>query len=85
MVTAVILVVGVMMSSAGPISAFVNRHPTVKVLALFVFAADWHLAGQRGARFPHTERLSLLCDGLLRVCGNDHPASKENGSAGPPA
>jgi len=34
MVTAVILAVCVMMLSAGPISAFVNRHPTVKVLAL---------------------------------------------------
>jgi predicted tellurium resistance membrane protein TerC len=34
MVTAVILAVSVMMFSAGPISAFVNRHPTVKVLAL---------------------------------------------------
>ena len=34
MVTAVILAVGVMMVSAGPISSFVNRHPTVKVLAL---------------------------------------------------
>ena len=34
MVIAVILAVGVMMLSAGPISSFVNRHPTVKVLAL---------------------------------------------------
>jgi len=34
MIAAVILAVGVMMFSAGPISAFVNRHPTVKVLAL---------------------------------------------------
>jgi predicted tellurium resistance membrane protein TerC len=34
MVTAVILAVAVMMLSAGPISSFVNRHPTVKVLAL---------------------------------------------------
>lgn len=34
MVIAVILSVGVMMASAGPISAFVTRHPTVKVLAL---------------------------------------------------
>src|SRR5215471_6557125 len=34
MVTAVILAVGVMMIAAGPINAFVNRHPTVKVLAL---------------------------------------------------
>jgi predicted tellurium resistance membrane protein TerC len=34
MITAVILAVAVMMFSAEPISAFVNRHPTVKVLAL---------------------------------------------------
>lgn len=34
MITAVILAVGVMMFSAGPISSFVNRHPTVKILAL---------------------------------------------------
>src|SRR5215472_8104315 len=34
MVAAVILAVGVMMFSAGPINSFVNRHPTVKVLAL---------------------------------------------------
>lgn len=34
MVTAVILAVAVMIFSAGPISSFVSRHPTVKVLAL---------------------------------------------------
>ncbi len=34
MVAAVVLAVGVMMFSAEPISVFVNRHPTVKVLAL---------------------------------------------------
>ena len=34
MVPAVVLAVVVMMFSAGPISAFVNRHPTVKILAL---------------------------------------------------
>jgi predicted tellurium resistance membrane protein TerC len=34
MIAAVLLAVGVMMFSADPISAFVNRHPTVKVLAL---------------------------------------------------
>jgi predicted tellurium resistance membrane protein TerC len=34
MVTAVVLAVMIMMFSAGPISAFVNQHPTVKVLAL---------------------------------------------------
>jgi predicted tellurium resistance membrane protein TerC len=34
MVAAVVVAVGIMMFSAEPISAFVNRHPTVKVLAL---------------------------------------------------
>jgi predicted tellurium resistance membrane protein TerC len=34
MIAAVILAVGVMMFSAEPISAFVNHHPTIKVLAL---------------------------------------------------
>jgi predicted tellurium resistance membrane protein TerC len=34
MVTAVIVAVGIMMASAEPISAFVHRHPTVKMLAL---------------------------------------------------
>jgi predicted tellurium resistance membrane protein TerC len=34
MVAAVVIAVGVMMFSAGPVSAFVDAHPTVKVLAL---------------------------------------------------
>src|SRR5205823_14383217 len=34
MVAAVVLAVGIMMFSAEPVSLFVNRHPTVKVLAL---------------------------------------------------
>lgn len=34
MVTAVVIAVGVMMVSSGAISDFVNRHPTVKMLAL---------------------------------------------------
>ena len=47
MVTAVILAVSVMMFSAGPISAFVNRHPTVKVLALsFLLLIGVSLVGE---------------------------------------
>ena len=34
MITAIVLAVGFMMFSAGPVSAFVERHPTVKMLAL---------------------------------------------------
>jgi predicted tellurium resistance membrane protein TerC len=47
MVTAVILAVCVMMFSAAPISAFVNRHPTVKVLALsFLLLIGISLVGE---------------------------------------
>ena len=34
MITAVVIAVGIMMVSSGPISKFVERHPTVKMLAL---------------------------------------------------
>jgi predicted tellurium resistance membrane protein TerC len=34
MITAVVLAVAVMMFAAGPVSSFVSRHPTVKMLAL---------------------------------------------------
>ena len=34
MVTAVVIAIGIMLFSAGPISAYVERHPTVKMLAL---------------------------------------------------
>jgi predicted tellurium resistance membrane protein TerC len=34
MITAVVIAVGIMLVSAGSVSAFVERHPTVKMLAL---------------------------------------------------
>ncbi len=34
MVAAIVIAVGVMLVAAGPLSAFVHRHPTIKVLAL---------------------------------------------------
>jgi predicted tellurium resistance membrane protein TerC len=47
MVAAVVIAVGVMMLSAGTISAFVNRHPTVKVLALsFLLLIGLSLIGE---------------------------------------
>jgi predicted tellurium resistance membrane protein TerC len=46
MVAAVLLSVNVMMFSAGAVSAFVNRHPTVKVLALsFLLLIGMSLVG----------------------------------------
>jgi predicted tellurium resistance membrane protein TerC len=47
MVAAVVLAVGVMMFSAGPISSFVNRHPTLKILALsFLLLIGLSLVGE---------------------------------------
>ena len=47
MVAAVILAVGVMIFSAGPISSFINRHPTIKVLALsFLLLIGVSLVGE---------------------------------------
>jgi predicted tellurium resistance membrane protein TerC len=47
MVAAVILAVGVMMLSAKPISSFINRHPTIKVLALsFLLLIGVSLVGE---------------------------------------
>jgi len=74
MVTAVILAVGVMMFSARPISSFVNRHPTVKVLV-----------GRRWPRHAHTEGLYLLCGVLLGLGGSDQPARPESRCACSPA
>jgi predicted tellurium resistance membrane protein TerC len=54
MVVAVVLAVGVMMFSARPISTFVNRHPTVKVLALsFLLLIGMSLVGEgQGMHIP---------------------------------
>jgi predicted tellurium resistance membrane protein TerC len=47
MVTAVVIAIGVMMVSANGISAFVQRHPTVKVLALsFLLLIGLSLVGE---------------------------------------
>lgn len=47
MVTAVVVAVGIMMASAATLSAFVGRHPTVKVLALsFLLLIGLSLVGE---------------------------------------
>ena len=47
MVAAVVIAVGVMMVSAGAISGFVERHPTVKILALsFLILIGVSLTGE---------------------------------------
>jgi predicted tellurium resistance membrane protein TerC len=47
MIAAVIIAVGVMMFSAGPIGSFVERHPTIKMLALsFLLLIGVNLIGE---------------------------------------
>src|SRR3954468_1213831 len=47
MIAAVVLSVAIMMFAAGPVSAFVSRHPTVKVLALsFLLLIGMSLVGE---------------------------------------
>jgi predicted tellurium resistance membrane protein TerC len=47
MIAAVVIAVGVMMFSAGPISSFVERHPTIKMLALsFLLLIGVNLIGE---------------------------------------
>ena len=65
MIAAVIVAVAVMLVFAGPIGDFVDRHPTVKMLALsFLILIGVTLIGE-GLRPPHPEGLHLLRDGVL--------------------
>jgi predicted tellurium resistance membrane protein TerC len=63
MVTAVVVAVGIMMVSAASISGFVNKHPTVKVLALS-FLLLIGVARGRGLD-THIRGVHLLRDGVL--------------------
>ena len=74
MIAAVVLAVGVMMFSAEPISAFVNRHPTIKVLALSFLLLIGDLADRRRPGHARAQGLHLLRDGLLGVRRDDQPA-----------
>ena len=85
MVAAVVIAVGIMMFSAGPISVFVDAHPTVKVLALSFLLLIGCVADRRRLRRAHSEGLHLLCDGLLGVRRDGQPENDEEGQARRPA
>ena len=77
MIAAVMISVGIMMVSAETISAFVHRHPTVKMLALsFLLLIGMSLIVE-GFEPAHSEGLHLLRDGLLGVRRDDQPAAAE--------
>ena len=70
-----------MMVAAEPISAFVHRHPTVKMLALsFLLLIGMSLLLRR-LRPAHPEGLHLLRDGLLGVRRDDQPADPRRKAA----
>ena len=79
MVLAIVIAVGVMMFAAKPIGEFVDRHPTMKMLALsFLILVGMALVAE-GWGYPIPEGLHLLRDGVLgggrdaqhpRACAN---------------
>ena len=84
MVAAVVIAVLVMMLAAGPISDFVEDHPTIKILALTLPAVDRHVAGRRGPGPAHPQGLYLLCDGLFGLCRDAQPADARQELGGQP-
>jgi predicted tellurium resistance membrane protein TerC len=52
MVIAIVLAVGVMLVAAGPVSAFADRHPALKMLALSFLVEMLNLRPQWRARQP---------------------------------
>ena len=65
MVIAVILAAGVMIFVAGPLGNFVERHPTIKILALkFPLLNRFH-SSCRGLAQPYSEGVYLLRHGLF--------------------
>lgn len=70
MVIAVIIAVIIMMASVRAVSEFVEKRPTVKMLALGFFTAYRNDACSRRLRRSYPQRLHLFCDGIFRICRN---------------
>ena len=82
MIAAVVIAVIFMMFFSGYISRFVDRHPTIKMLALVVLVADWCDACCGGFWSAHCEGVHLLCDGVFGVCGDVESPSAQGCQAG---
>ena len=89
MITAVTIAIGVMLVAAGPLAAFVERHPTVKMLALsFLLLIGFSLVAE-GLEF-HVEKgyiyvamgFSVFVEALnLRLRGSHAPVHLRAGDA----
>ena len=76
MIAAVVIAVLVMMVFAARISAFIERHPTLKMLALSFLLLIGVVLDRRRLRPARLEGLHLLRDGLLAVRRDpEHPAA----------
>lgn len=88
MVVAVVIAMGVMLLASGPVSGFVNRHPTVKMLALsFLLLIGMTLiADGSGAHVPKgyiyaAIGFSLLVETLNQLAGRRRRRSLPPGAA----
>ena len=79
MVIAVVVAVVLMMVASGPLGQFVQRNPTVLMLALELPFDDRHDADRRRLRLPHRKGLYLRGD-VLFVAGRgaEHPRPAQN-------
>ncbi len=65
MIAAVVFAMFIMLIASAKVGEFVERHPTVKMLALSFLLLIGHGADRRCAAFPYPARLSLLRGGVL--------------------
>ena len=67
MITAVVIAVLVMLVASGPVSELIERHPTLKMLALSFLLLIGVVLVAEGPRAAHREGLHLLRDGSALV------------------
>ena len=77
MVLAIVVAVGVMMFAARPIGEFVDRHPTIKMLALAFLILIGVVLVAEGLRLARAEGLHLLRDGVFARSGGAQPATAQ--------
>ena len=77
MVAAIVISVGVMMLAAGTISDFIEKHPSLKMLALSFLIVVGTVLVAESFRSARAERLRLLRHGLLPGGGGaEHPLAR---------
>ena len=78
MVTAIVVAVMVMLLFAGAIANFVDRHPTMKILALSFLILIGVMLVAEGVSHAHSQGVRLLLDGLRTRCGNAESALRRS-------